>query len=144
MIRRFFCLTLVLLVGLLTSTVSAKGIPDYYTVEGPGIETPVRFQIGMDTALIFDTSTQFDTAPQGLDEPFILRSYAQGEEFMLSPLEYYPQVEGSAYIFFIGAQDRGVGQEFDNHWYQITPEAATFIERTIYAAQFHNFRLAVG
>ncbi len=143
MFRRLYCLLLVLLVGLLTSSVSAKGIPEYYTVEGPGIETPVRFQIGMDTALIFDPTTLFDTPPEVSGEPFIVRSYILGEEFMLSPLHYYPQTDGSAYIFFVGAQDRGVGQEFDNHWYEITPEAEAFIERAIYNAQYRTFRFEV-
>lgn len=144
MFRRLCCLILVILVGLLLPTVAlVKGVPDYYIVEGSGIKRPLRFLPNLNIA-IFDPTRILDATPPVTSEPFIVRAYFDGVEVNVgSPLHYYFQSDGSVYIHYVGAQDRGVYTEFDGRWFTATPEAASWLERAISAAQFRNFHLEI-
>lgn len=130
--QRIAAVFLVICIGLAFSAIptQAKGIPDYYVLTGPDI-APVTFTLDLDTALLFDPQARLDSPPTIATDPYILRSYAhtdRGEmvEFMLSPVHYYP-AEGL--IYFVGAQDRGISQEFDGKWYPVTNDAAQAINR---------------
>jgi len=144
MLRRLCCLIFVVLIGLILPSVAfVKGVPDYYTVEGAGIHRPLRFQPNLMIS-IFDPTRALDEAPTVTREPFIVRAYFDGEELNVgSPLHYYFQTDGSAYMHYVSAQDRGVHTEFDGRWFTATPEAASWLEQMIRAARYRNLHLGI-
>jgi hypothetical protein len=130
---------------LLVSVVGAKGEPDYFTIEGPGFLQPLRFTVDLGYGLPFDHESRFDVAPENLGEGFEIRGYFNTIENLppgtiiespMSPLIYYPQADGSGIILYIGRADTFT--EFDNHYYDTTPEMERHVRAAIRLGQLRT------
>jgi hypothetical protein len=144
------CMALLLIApGLAT----AKGIPTYYTVSGTDTGNGFMFTLESDEyrGLLFDPLVEVSPAPEMTTEPYIIRSYFtyEGEtsESILSPVHFYPLADGDGIIYYVGARDRGVYQEFDGRWYAVPADIALELQSVIQAARVTKWvkdALAVG
>jgi hypothetical protein len=127
--KRFFSIGLLSLsLFLFSPSVLAKGIPSYFTIEGATIP---RLFLRFDEAIVFDSFNEIEAPTSLEDEFYILRAYdivdGQIIESQLSPMHYYPQADGSGIIYFVGARDRGIYQEFDENWYPAKLETSRIL-----------------
>lgn len=90
-------------------------------------------------ALLFDPQLEVLPTAEMTGEPYVIRSYftIEGEtsESMLSPVHYYPLADGGAYIYYVGARERGIYQEFDGRWYAVPADIALEMNGVIQAAR---------
>ncbi len=138
MLRRVLFLTIVVigLSALTRSITLAKGAIAYFTVGGAGILEPIKFTADLNGYVPFDHEHLIEPAPQVESEPFTIRAYTDdGTEHLLSPLFYYPQRDGTAYVYFDGSRDPAAFSLFAKRWFYARPifvEAAQQAIRSAY------------
>jgi len=116
-------LTLLFVLGMLASSVSAKGEFDYITIKGPGITGEINVT---DPALTQNFFAFADFSQGSIDIPTepgqgyqVVRVYVlDNKDHPFDQLHYYPY---TGYVYYDGLVDGS--SEYDGKWYLSNPSA---------------------
>lgn len=141
----------------------AKGMPTFFTVEGPGIETPIPFVLQPVTSAdefaaaisvppaktggiydLFNADEALSVAEEALGDYYIISAYVIVEDeldgstnlfgHMLAPMHYYPQQDGPGIVKFIGPE--GAYSEYDNRFYTIAAPLEQSVQQALALGQW--------
>lgn len=121
---------------LVPAIAEAKGAIAYYTIQGPGLPSSVEFSVDLQGRIPFDPEMALSTPPGfhpqdvSLHQSFLIRAYMEsGAKHALSHMYYFPQADGTAYIYFAGSMvDPLVFDNVAGKWFYARPAFVEAVE----------------